>query len=613
MQTTSRLQAASLCVLLAVGGVACQSAGGKGGPDDRGARAAQPKPPASRSVAELRAALRDPDLSVRLAAVEELGHRTSSSQEAIDALVEALADPAPLPRRFAAGGLAEVKSPSAPMLLALAKLLRDAEPEPRDSAARSLAALAPRAPAEAVKDLATLLAAAAGDKEDSVRAHVVEALGALGAPGVRLVPAVKPALERALTDPSAEVRGAAAAAIGQLAAAGAPGMIALLTKALADPVHDVRKQAVIALEKIGPAAAPATRALARQLRGKEIYLRVFAADALTAIGPGARVALPELKAMVARGWKEIEGSPESEAKGLPDAVMRAIRSIEGKAPKKAVGKPASDAPVVRIGTGMVKGHFEDVNVGDFDMVDGIAYAAGGGAGTVVYAVSKPIASAALADSPCPMTSARALTALRDAGYVEVTLDSAGDSKYFAGGTPFGGSGREDEVGGHYWSTKLRLTDGRAAGSVEHREHGGFEFDLPLSSPKVPEVSEGDRSHGRRGDPSVPAPAEPAVSAAYRAVREAALKKDLNGLLAAQGFNPRQTAAIRGLDGIDADLAVFADRFLKPGASGEFQNGAGYGAVSGSGMNSKGKKFINFYWFSPCLGKLVLTGISENPQ
>lgn len=612
MQTISRFSTASLCALFAVGVVACQSAGGKASPDEREARAAQPKPPASRSVEELRAALRDPDLSVRLAAVEELSHRTSSSQDAIDALVEALADPAPLPRRFAAGGLAEVKSPSTPMLLALAKLLGDTELEPRDSAARSLAALAPRAPAEAVKDLATLLAAAAGDKEESVRAHVVEALGALGAAGVHLVPAVKPALDRALTDPSAEVRGAAAAAIGQLAAAGVPGTIPLLTKALADPVHDVRKQAVVALEKIGPPAAPAARALARQLRGKEIYLRVFAADALTAIGPGARAALPELKAMVARGWKDIESSPETEAKDLPDAVARAIRSLEGKAPKTG-RKAAPGRTAARVEAASVKGHFGDVNVGSFDLVDGVAWLAGGGAGTVVYVVSKPIASGAFARSPCPMTSARALTSLRDAGYVEVTLDAAGDPRYFAGGTPFGGTGREDGVSGRYWSTKLRQEGGRIAGGVQHREHGGFEFDLPVLSPKVPEVSEGDRSNGRRGDPSAAVPAEPAVTAAYRAVREAALKKDLSGLLAAQGFDPQQIAAIRGLDGIDADLAVFADRFLKPGAPDEFQNGAGYGAVSGSGANSKGKKFINFYWFAPCLQNLVLTGISENPQ
>ena len=57
----------------------------------------------------------------------------------------------------------------------------------------------------------------------------------------------------------------------------------------------------------------ATAALARQLRGKEIYLRVFAADALAAIGPGAKAALPELKALQKRGYKDIAKSPEMEA------------------------------------------------------------------------------------------------------------------------------------------------------------------------------------------------------------------------------------------------------------------------------------------------------------
>jgi len=118
-----------------------------------------------------------------------------------------------------------------------------------------------------------------------------------------------------------------------------PWSVALLTKALGDPVHDVRKQAVVALEKMGPDAAPATKALARQLHGKELYLRVFAADALAAIGPGARAALPELKGLKARGWKDLENSPEYEAKQLPEAVARAIKSIEGSETKKGTKKP----------------------------------------------------------------------------------------------------------------------------------------------------------------------------------------------------------------------------------------------------------------------------------
>lgn len=600
MHRISRFLPASLCLVVALALVGCQSAGSKASPEEP----TKPQEPKERSVSELRFALRDPDMSVRLAAVEELGPRASSSQEAVEALVEALGDSAPLVRRFAAHGLAEVPSVSSPMLLALSRNLQDPEVEPREAAAQTLAALAPRAPAESVADLGSKLAAAVSDSQESVRAYAVEAIGALGAPGARLVPTVKPALERALGDKSARVRGAAAAALGQLGA-GVPGTVALLTKALSDPVHDVRKMAVISLEKMGPDAAPATKALARQLRGKEIYLRVFAADALTAIGPRARAALPELKAMVKRGWKDIEGSPEMEARDLPAAVARAIASIEAKAPKVAKKGAA--------GAAVVKGHFEEANTGTFDLVDGIAWPASGGEGTVVYVVSKPIASAALADSPCPMTLARALTALRNAEYLEVTLDSAGKSSYLVFGTPFSGSSRADEVGGGDWPAKLRLAGGRAAGSVQHKDYGGFEFDLPVFSPKGNEVSEGDRSRGQRWDGSAGTPAEPAVTAAYRAVREAALKKDLNGLLAAQGFDQKRIAAIRGLDGIAADLAVYADRFLKPGTASEFDSGAGYGSVRGEGTNAKGAKFINYYFFAPCGGKLVLVSIGENPQ
>ncbi len=616
MSMISRVLAAALCTLSLYALVSCQSTGGSTSP---GTASGEKKGgERARTIADLRAALRDPDMSVRLKAVEELGPRAASSDEAVAALVEALGDSAPLVRRFAAGGLAEVKSPSAATLLALGKLLKDPELEPRETAARSLSALSPRSDAAAVKDLGAMLAAATADKEASVRTFALEAIGGLGAPAARVVPSIKTGLERAIADPVPEVRAAAAAAAGRLGI-GVPWAMGLLIKALADPVHDVRKQSVVALEKIGPDAAPATRALARQLKGKEIYLRVFAADALTAIGPGARAALPELKALAARGWKDLAGSPESEAKDLPEAVARAIRSLEGKAPKKsgegAAEKPSrAGEPPPASGPASVKGHFEEINTGSFDLVDGIAYPAGGtSGGTVVYAANKPIASTVLADSPCPMTYARALTSIRDAGYVEATLDSSGESKYFTYGLAFGGTGREEDVGGRYWSSSLRLSGGRAGGRIEHKDHGGFEFDVPVSRPKVREVSESDRMDRKSGDPAAAPVTEAAVTAAYRAVQEAALRKDLKALLAAQGFDAKQIAAISRLEGIGADVARYSNRFLKPGATSEFQNGPGFGAIAGGGTNAKGKKFLNFYWFTPCRGKLVLTTISENPQ
>lgn len=618
MRTTSWLLTSSLCAAISFGVVSCQSTGG--GRPSSSAGETEKQPPAGARVAELRAKLRDPDMSVRLKAVEELGPMAESSPEAVDALMEAVSDSDPMVRRFVAYGLSDVKAPSAAVIVALTKLLRDAELEPRQAAALALSKLAPRVEADSVRDLAAALAAATADKDEMVRTSALMAVGALGAPGALQVPAVKAALERALKDPNAQIREAASSSIGQLGP-GVPGTVALLIKALADPVHDVRKHAVVALEKMGPEAAPATKALARQLRGKEIYLRVFAADALAAIGPGARAALPELKALVKRGWKGLEKSQEMEAKQLPHAVAKAIASIEGKpAPKEAAAapapppEPAASAPVkVSTGKAVVKGHISDANTGDFDLVDGIAWPAGS-RHTVVYVVSKPIASSAIAASPCPMTMARALTVVRNAGWIELTMDPAGKSDYFGAGAAFGGSGRESEVGGNYWSSTLKKAAGRVSGTVEHEgKKAAFEFDLPVSSPKAAEVSESDRMAGAQAGANTPAPTAQAMVAAYRAAHAAALKKDWNALLGALGFDAKVTAAIRKLPGIDADLAVFADRFLKPGTAGETDVREGHGYVGGEGVNSKGAKFLNYYFWTTCEGKVVLHMIGENPQ
>ena len=91
---------------------------------------------------------------------------------------------------------------------------------------------------------------------------------------------------------------------------------------------------------------------------------------------------------------------------------------------------------------------------------------------------------------------------------------------------------------------------------------------------------------------------------YNTLLQAA-EKDLNGFLAGQGFDTRQIAAIKGLKGIQADFADFADRFLKPGTAGESEVREGHGMVGSEGTNSKGKKFINYYWFTPCEGNFVL--------
>jgi hypothetical protein len=297
------------------------------------------------------------------------------------------------------------------------------------------------------------------------------------------------------------------------------------------------------------------------------------------------------------------------------AVLLALSGCgkdEAPAPEKKTAKPAVEQVPPYTYPAPVKGHFKETNVGEFEVVDGIAFSATNGKGTVVYVTSKAIASPMLADSVCPMTQARALSQLRDAAYMEVTLVN-GKSNYFLGGKSFGGSMREEEVGGRYWQSKVKDEPDRAVGSVVHKRHGYFDYDLPLSKPTVNEISQGDWMHGTRDDPTAPKPSEQAVRATYQAVHDAALKRDLKALLAAQGFDARQIGAIRGLAGIDADFVFFSERFLNASAPLEFSAKPGRGTVRVEGANPSGKKFANYYHFMPCGGRLMLVAIAENPQ
>jgi hypothetical protein len=285
------------------------------------------------------------------------------------------------------------------------------------------------------------------------------------------------------------------------------------------------------------------------------------------------------------------GNDESSSGARPKADVKAAERVaEAKVPSYAYAAP-------------VKGHIKELNIGAFDLVDGIAYPALTGAGTVVYVVSKPVASPMLAESACPLAMARALSEFRNASFAEVTLDAAGRSKYFAadGLTDFTLNG---------WSSTLKSDAGRVVGKVQHRQYGRFEFDLPLSNPKFDELSYGDREQKRRLTAATPTPAEQAVTAAYVTLRDAALRKDLKATLSALGFDARQIAAIRGMDGIDADFLLFADRFLAPGATGDPSTRPGSGHVRGEGLKANGKKYFNDYYFDLCGDRLVLTGIVE---
>jgi hypothetical protein len=288
--------------------------------------------------------------------------------------------------------------------------------------------------------------------------------------------------------------------------------------------------------------------------------------------------------------------------------------------KQAASAPAATVPTTTVAAQVkpyvypapVEGHFEDANYGNFDLRDGIAYASST-SGTVVLATEKAIASPILAATTCPMTYARALLLIRNSGALESALDASGKSPYFSPATPYNGQGREEEVGGHYWTMTGKLANGRIAGKLAYKGKGGFTFDLPVTVPKVDEIGFGDRVSGTRIDTGRRAPSEAELTAAYTAIRKAALAKDLAGILAAQGFDAAQSEAIRGLPKIDADLAAHADRFLTPGDGIEPDVRAGYGQIGAHGKNSKGEAFSNYYEFAPCGDKLVLVSIGLNPQ
>lgn len=308
--------------------------------------------------------------------------------------------------------------------------------------------------------------------------------------------------------------------------------------------------------------------------------------------PKVAVVIACLASLVSGGCGKEQPASDAQSKAT---AKGATKAVEDKVPPYAYAAP-------------VKGHIKEVNVGDFDLVDGIAYTSLGGSGTVVYVASKPIASPMLVDSACPLSQARTLSKLRNASFGEVTLDAAGRTKYFAVGRPFGG-GLTDQAP-RAWSSTLKSDASRAAGTVTHSRYGRFEFDLPLSNPKFDETSDGDRVQKRRLAATTPKPDELAVTEAYVALRDAALRKDLKGTLSAMGFDAKQIVAIRGMEGIYADFLVFADRFLTPGTPGDPSTRPGSGHVRGEGLKASGRKYYNDYYFDLCGDRLVLTGIVE---
>jgi hypothetical protein len=111
-------------------------------------------------------------------------------------------------------------------------------------------------------------------------------LRAIGAFGADAAPAVND-VAKALGDPAADVRAAAAWALSQMGTAGAPAVPAL-ERGLSDSNLRLRSLSAVALRAVGPAAAKAIPGLVKALDDPSPSVRAVAADALGNLGPAAK-------------------------------------------------------------------------------------------------------------------------------------------------------------------------------------------------------------------------------------------------------------------------------------------------------------------------------------
>jgi len=189
----------------------------------------------------LEARVRDPNVQVRLEAINVLETLESAAVPAAPVLVQALSDPDLFVRWAAARTLGKM-GPVEPTLVvpALARLLFDRDLDVRLAAALALERIGPAAQA-AVPDLIRALGASdAVEREAAARA--------LGGIGTTAQPAV-PALAAALSDVDPRVRQIAAEVLGRFGPRAASAEPAL-RRALDDADPDVRKAASDALLSI---------------------------------------------------------------------------------------------------------------------------------------------------------------------------------------------------------------------------------------------------------------------------------------------------------------------------------------------------------------------------
>jgi HEAT repeat protein len=233
------------------------------------------------------AALKDPQMSVRADAADELRLFGKEARSAVPALKAALADPVPVVGIRAAAALGWIDPGNVDAVTRLTALATAAH-GPRREAIEALGDLGP-----AAKKAVLVLRGLLSDREMRVRAAATESLGLIGPDAASAVSDLLPLLD------DKNLRSLAAEALGQIgpgARAAIPHLTATLRR---DPV-EVNWVFAVALIRIEPAAAePAIPLLLRALESADERTRWDARWFFGALGPTTEKAVPNLLALLA--------------------------------------------------------------------------------------------------------------------------------------------------------------------------------------------------------------------------------------------------------------------------------------------------------------------------
>lgn len=228
---------------------------------------------------EVRETVADPDPAVRAAALRLIRRDAAVDEAFLSRVVALLSDADAGVRLEAAALLAQERTQAKASVPVLIDLLGSPDPERREAAARALARYGADAVA-ATQALGSLLASGAGGELKAC----LEAIGSIGPPAGSLAPRLGDLARR--TDDGLDAAFAALSGLGQVA-------VPVLAQLLDDAREDHRYRAAQTLKQMGPEFAAAIPILERRLLDPVARVRFRVAQALLLVDPGSASRLAE--------------------------------------------------------------------------------------------------------------------------------------------------------------------------------------------------------------------------------------------------------------------------------------------------------------------------------